>query len=62
MYDPAAGDGSQSVEVSIDTNSLDTNWADRDKHLRSGDFFNVRNFQTLPSKALNLVVTLPVEL
>ena len=41
MYDPAAGEESQSVEVSIDTNSLDTNWADRDKHLRSGDFFNV---------------------
>ena len=44
MFDPAAGDGSQSVEVSIDTNSLDTNWADRDKHLRSGDFFNVEKF------------------
>jgi polyisoprenoid-binding protein YceI len=51
MYDPAAGDGSQSVEVSIDTNSLDTNWADRDKHLRSGDFFNVEKFTNATFKS-----------
>ena len=50
-YDPAAGDGSQSVEVSIDTNSLDTNWADRDKHLRSGDFFNVEKFTNATFKS-----------
>jgi polyisoprenoid-binding protein YceI len=51
MFDPAAGDGSQSVEVSIDTNSLDTNWADRDKHLRSGDFFNVEKFTNATFKS-----------
>jgi polyisoprenoid-binding protein YceI len=51
MYDPAAGDGSQSVEVSIDTTSLDTNWADRDKHLRSGDFFNVAKFSNATFKS-----------
>ncbi len=30
-----------SVSVSIDTASLDTNHAERDKHLRSADFFDV---------------------
>lgn len=39
-YDPAGDAGAQSVKVSIDTASVDTNWADRDKHLRSKDFFN----------------------
>ncbi len=51
-YDPAAGEESQSVEVSIDTTSLDTNWADRDKHLRSGDFFNVANFSNATFKSI----------
>lgn len=51
MYDPTAGDGSQSVEVSIDTSSLDTNWADRDKHLRSSDFFNVEKFTNATFKS-----------
>ncbi len=39
-YDPAAGAAAQKVVVNIDTSSLDTNHADRDKHLRSKDFFN----------------------
>ena len=39
-YDPAAGTEAQSINISIDTASLDTNWAARDKHLRSKDFFN----------------------
>ena len=51
MYDPTAGDGSQSVEVRIDTSSLDTNWADRDKHLRSSDFFNVEKFTNATFKS-----------
>jgi len=50
-YDPAVGEESQSVEVSIDTSSLDTNWADRDKHLRSGDFFNVAKFSNATFKS-----------
>ena len=50
-YNPAAGEESQSVEVSIDTTSLDTNWADRDKHLRSGDFFNVAKFSNATFKS-----------
>lgn len=45
-YDPAKGPEAQSIKIEIDTTSLDTNWADRDKHLRSADFFNVDKFKT----------------
>lgn len=45
-YDPAKGPEAQSISITIDTASLDTNWADRDKHLRSADFFNVEKFPT----------------
>ena len=45
-YDPAAGAAGQSIKINIDTTSIDTNWADRDKHLRSSDFFNVDKFKT----------------
>lgn len=38
-YDPANPSASK-VEVSIDTASLDTNHAERDKHLRSDDFLD----------------------
>jgi len=33
-----------SVSISIDTASLDTNHAERNKHLRSEDFFDVANY------------------
>ncbi|MGM0593432.1 MAG: YceI family protein [Pseudomonadota bacterium] len=33
-----------SVEVTIDTASLDTNHAERDKHLRNPDFFDVKKY------------------
>jgi polyisoprenoid-binding protein YceI len=36
--------GKASVQVTIDTNSIDTNHAERDKHLRSKDFFDVQKF------------------
>lgn len=32
------------IEVSIDTNSINTNVAKRDEHLRSADFFDVANY------------------
>jgi polyisoprenoid-binding protein YceI len=32
------------VRVTIDTASIDTNHAERDKHLRSPDFFDVKQF------------------
>lgn len=42
-YDEAAPENS-SVEVTIDTSSVDSNHAERDKHLRSDDFLNVEKF------------------
>ncbi len=35
------------VEVSIDTNSINTNVIKRDEHLRSADFFDVAKFPTM---------------
>jgi polyisoprenoid-binding protein YceI len=35
------------VEVSIDTNSINTNVQKRDEHLRSADFFNVAKFPAM---------------
>jgi polyisoprenoid-binding protein YceI len=35
------------VEFTVQTSSIDTAEPDRDKHLRSGDFFDVENFPTL---------------
>jgi polyisoprenoid-binding protein YceI len=35
-----------SVSVTIETASLDTNHAERNKHLRSADFFDVANYPT----------------
>jgi polyisoprenoid-binding protein YceI len=39
------------VEASIDAASVDTGWAKRDEHLRSGDFFNVEKFPTISFKS-----------
>ena len=33
-----------SIKVTVDTNSIDTNHAKRDKHLRSSDFLNVGDY------------------
>ncbi len=42
-YDPAKLEAS-AINVTIDTNSVDSNHAERDKHLRSKDFLNVEKF------------------
>lgn len=42
-YDPAKPEAS-TVSVTIDTGSINSNHAERDKHLRSGDFLNVEKF------------------
>jgi polyisoprenoid-binding protein YceI len=42
-YDPAKPDASK-VNVTIDTTSVNSNHAERDKHLRSDDFLNVAKF------------------
>ncbi|GGP20604.1 YceI family protein [Silvimonas iriomotensis] len=40
-----------SLDVSIDTNSLSTGWAARDKHLKTADFFNVEKFPAMTFKS-----------
>ena len=42
-YDPKDVAAS-TINVTIDTTSVDSNHAERDKHLRSGDFLNVEKF------------------
>ncbi len=42
-YDEAAPEKA-SVEVTIETDSVDSNHAERDKHLRSKDFLNVKTY------------------
>lgn len=44
-YDPADVSAAK-VNVTIDTTSLDSNHAERDKHLRSGDFIDAGKFST----------------
>lgn len=43
-----------SVEVSIDTGSIDTGVADRDNHLRSADFFEVERFPSASFKSTRI--------
>ena len=43
-YDPAAEPGGQKVSVEIETASIDTGHAERDKHLRSSGFLDVKKF------------------
>ena len=45
-YDPEAGPEAQRIEVEVDTASIDSGHAERDKHLRSADFLNVKEFPT----------------
>ncbi|MDC0611465.1 YceI family protein [Vibrio sp.] len=44
-YDPEAIDSSK-VSVKVDTTSLDSNHAERDKHLRSADFIDASKYPT----------------
>ena len=46
FFDPAAGPAAQKIDISVKTTSIDTNHAERDKHLRSGDFLNVSEYPT----------------
>ncbi len=46
-YDPAAGPSAQKVSVTIDTASVDTNHAERDKDLRSDKSLNVEMYPTV---------------
>lgn len=55
-YDEAAPENS-SVMVTIDTASVNSNQADRDKHLRSADFLNVSEHPTATFKSTGIKVT-----
>ena len=44
MFNPK---GNSKVEVTIQTNSVDTNHEKRDVHLRGPDFFNVKQYPTM---------------
>jgi polyisoprenoid-binding protein YceI len=48
--DPAKGE----VEVSIDAASIDTREAQRDAHLRSGDFFDVEKFPSMTFRSTRI--------
>lgn len=50
----AQNPGASSLEVTIDTNKILTGNNDRDVHLRSGDFFNVRQFPTSTFKSTSV--------
>lgn len=43
------------INFSIDTNSIDTNQADRDGHLKSDDFFATENYPTINFSSNSLV-------
>ena len=40
-----------SINISVSANNIDTDVDKRDRHLRSPDFFNVKNIPPLPLKA-----------
>ncbi|MEX0613338.1 MAG: YceI family protein [Pirellulales bacterium] len=44
-------------QLTIQTNSLDTNHAKRDDHLRSADFFNVQQFPTITFESTGCTLT-----
>ncbi|MBF0148078.1 MAG: YceI family protein [Magnetococcales bacterium] len=51
-YDAQKADAA-SIQVEVDTNSLDSNHAKRDKHLRGSDFLDVEKFPTASFKSVS---------
>ncbi|NLS13428.1 YceI family protein [Vibrio sp. SM6] len=54
QFDPQQIEQS-TVFVEVDTTSLDSNHAERDKHLRSGDFINTSKYDTATFKSTKVV-------
>lgn len=54
-YDPAAPEKS-SIEVVIETASIDSNHAERDKHLRGSDFLDVKKYPKAAFKSTKVEV------
>jgi polyisoprenoid-binding protein YceI len=54
-YDPAKPEAS-TINVTIDTTSVNSNHAERDKHLRSADFLNVEKFPKATFVSKKIVV------
>ncbi|WDE00282.1 YceI family protein [Thalassomonas actiniarum] len=46
---------SSKISINIDPNSIDSNHAERDKHLRSGDFLDVSKFKTAKFESTKIV-------
>ena len=44
--------GAAVIEVKVDTASVDSNWAERDKHLRGPDFLDVEKFPSATFKGI----------
>ena len=53
LYDPA-DPANSSISVIIDSRSLDTGWPNRDKHLRTSDFFDVETFPSITFQSTRL--------
>jgi polyisoprenoid-binding protein YceI len=62
-YDPALGN-LEGAKIVISSNSIDTNEPDRDKHLKSEDFFDVTKFPTIEFASKRTITKnkMPVEL
>lgn len=53
VYD-ADSPANSSISLTIDAASIDTNSADRDKHLRGADFFSVKEFPEITFKSTKI--------
>lgn len=60
-YDPA-NIAASSVVVNVDTRSLDSNHAERDKHIRSADFIDASKYSTATSRAPKWLIKAMVSL
>ena len=53
-YDPADPEATR-IEITVQTASIDTNHAERDKHLRSDDFLDVKKYPTATFKSTKFI-------